>query len=55
MENPPLKTDISYAIFDMTVGPSCMAVQKWDGVDVLYWLTMHDCMNLFDTVRYRQR
>ena len=51
VEYPPLKTDISYAIFDMTVGPETLKVMKWDGVDVLFWLTLHDCMNLFDTIK----
>ena len=35
----------------MSVGPDTLKVMKWDGVDVLFWLTLHDCMNLFDTIR----
>jgi hypothetical protein len=51
VEVAPLKADVSYAIFAMTTGPDTLKVLKWDGVDVLFWLTRHDCMNLMDTIR----
>ena len=35
----------------MTAGPDTLKVLKWDGIDVLFWLTVHDCMNLMDTIR----
>ena len=28
-----------------------MKVLKWDAVDILFWLTLHDCLELYDPVK----
>ena len=53
IEVPQLKLDISCCIYDMTKGEGddTLKVLKWDGMDVLFWLTLHDCLNLNDAIR----
>jgi hypothetical protein len=50
LEVPELKYDISCAIFAMTTVPDTMRVLKWDSVDILFWLTLHDCLGLQDLI-----
>jgi hypothetical protein len=50
LEIPELKYDISCAIFAMTTVPDTMRVLKWDSVDILFWLTLHDCLGLQDLI-----
>jgi len=51
LEIPELKLDLSFAIYSLSQGPDTLKVLQWDGVDVLFWLTLHDCMALFDPIR----
>lgn len=51
IEIPELKLDISCSIYSMTTAGDTQRVLKWDGVDVLFWLTLHDCLGLTDTIR----
>lgn len=46
-----LKLDLSCAIYSISTVPDTMKVLKWDGVDILFWLTLHDCLNLYDPIR----
>ena len=53
IEVPQLKFDISCCIYDLTKGESeeTLKVLKWDAMDILFWLTLHDCLNLNDPIR----
>ena len=53
IEVPQLKLDIACCIYDMTKAESgeTLSVLKWDGMDVLFWLTLHDCMNLNNAIK----
>lgn len=51
IEIPILKLDMSCSIYSMTTGGDTLKVLKWDSVDILFWLTLHDCAGLFDTIR----
>ena len=51
IELPMLKLDLSCSIYSMTQGIDTLKVLQWDGVDVLFWLTLHDCLGLFDPIR----
>lgn len=51
IELPNLKFDLACAIYSLTQGPEALKVLEWDGVDVLFWLTLHDCLNMYDPVR----
>lgn len=53
IEAPQLKLDVSCCIYDMTKAESAetLSVLKWDGMDVLFWLTLHDCMNLNNAIK----
>jgi hypothetical protein len=50
-EIPQLKLDISCCIYDLTKGDDTLKVLKWDGIDVMFWLVLHDCLNLYDAIR----
>lgn len=51
-EIPLVKLDLSVAIFNlsMTVEFS-LKMLKLDTVDILFWLTIYDCLNLYDPIR----
>jgi hypothetical protein len=51
MEIPHLKYDMSVAIHALTMAGETNKVLKWDGLDILFWLTLHDCLNLYDPIR----
>jgi hypothetical protein len=53
IEVPQLKLDISCCIYDLSKGDGdgSLKVLKWDGMDILFWLTLHDCLNLNDPIR----
>lgn len=53
VEIPELKFDVSCSIFHLTTGGDTMKLLKWDSVDILFWLTLHDCLNLTDPIRMR--
>jgi len=45
-EKPALKFDISCAMYSLSQSPDPRKVLQWNGVDTLYWLTVHDCLNM---------
>lgn len=57
VEVPEVKLDVSAAILALTCGRSSyhdnatMKVLKWDAIDVLFWLTIHDCLALNDFIK----
>ncbi len=50
-EQPALKFDMACALYALSRSPDPIKVLQWDGVDVMYWLTAHDCLNMFDPIR----
>lgn len=50
-EIPILKLDLSCCIFSLTTGGDTMRVLNWEGVDILFWLTLHDCLGMYDAIR----
>lgn len=46
-----LKYDLSCAFYSISTVPDTMKVLKWDGIDILFWLTLHDCLSLYDPIR----
>ena len=50
LEIPELKLDLACSLFSMTMAPDTIRVLKWDSVDVLFWLTLHDCLGLQDAI-----
>lgn len=54
LEIPTIKYDISRAIYNMTTvkeGLYTMKILKWDSIDVLFWLTLYDCLDLYDPIK----
>ena len=53
LEVPTIKYDISRAIYSLTTvsGHETMKILKWDCVDILFWLTLHDCLDLYDPIK----
>lgn len=53
LEVPTIKYDISRAIYSLTTvsGPETMKILKWDTADILFWLTLHDCLDLYDPIK----
>ena len=49
-EIPLLKLDVSFAIYNLSRGVDLMKVLKADTVDILFWLTLHDTLNLHDLI-----
>lgn len=49
-EIPLLKLDVSFAIYSLSRGVELMKVLKADTVDILFWLTLHDTLNLHDLI-----
>jgi hypothetical protein len=39
------------SIYSLTWGGDSMKVLKWDGIDILFWLTLYDCLGMFDVIR----
>jgi len=50
LEIPELKLDLACSLFSMTMAPDTIRVLKWDSVDILFWLTLHDCLGLQDAI-----
>ena len=52
VENPSLKFNISRAIFRVSQVPDGVTkvIQLGDGVDILFWLTIHDCLGDFPPI-----
>ena len=51
-EYPTLKLDLACAIFSLTVPPeTTLKMLKLDTIDVLFWVTLHDCLNLYDQIK----
>ena len=50
-ELPVLKLDLSCCIYSLTTGGDTTRVLNWDGVDVMFWLALHDCLKLYDSIR----
>ena len=54
LEMPKLKLDISRAMFSLTtisLPDVTMKILKWDSIDILFWLTLQDSLNLYDPIR----
>ena len=53
IELAPLKVDLARAIYFLTIPYSehTMKVLKYDGVDIIFWLTLHDCLKLYDYIK----
>ena len=51
IEIPQLKYDISCCLYALTTAGDILKVLKWDAVDILFWLTIHDCLNLYDPIK----
>ena len=51
IELPELKFDLACAIYSLSQSPDPLKVLQWDGVDILFWLTLHDCLNFMDPIR----
>ena len=53
IEVAPLKVDLAMGMFALTIPHSAdtMRLLKYDGVDVLFWLTLHDCLKLYDFIK----
>jgi len=49
-EIPILKLDVSFCIYSLSRGVELMKVLKADTVDILFWLTLHDTLNLHDLI-----
>lgn len=45
-----LKIDMSFCLYYLTRGAENMKVLKRDSVDILFWLTLHDTMNIHDLI-----
>lgn len=45
-----LKIDMSFCMYYLTKGAENMKVLKRDSVDILFWLTLHDTMNIHDLI-----
>ena len=45
-----LKIDMSFCLYFLTKGAENMKVLKRDSVDILFWLTIHDTMNIHDLI-----
>ena len=51
-EYPTLKLDLACAIFSLTVpAETTLKMLKLDAIDVLFWITLHDCLGLYDHIR----
>lgn len=50
IELPDLKFDLSCAIYTLSFGPDPLKVLQWDSCDILFWLTVHDCLNRMDPI-----
>jgi len=50
LEIPELKLDLACSLFSMTMVPDTIRVLKWDSVDILFWLTLHDCLGMQDSI-----
>ena len=44
-EQPALKFDVSCAMYSLSQSADPRKVLQWNGVDTLYWLTVHDCLS----------
>ena len=44
VELPDLKFDLACAIYALSRSPNPLRVLQADGVDIMYWLTLHDCL-----------
>lgn len=51
IEIPELKLNVSSSILALTTGGETIKVLRWDAVDILFWLTMHDCLALNDPIK----
>ena len=54
LEIPTIKYDIARAMYNMTIITEplyTMKVLKWDSIDILFWLTLHDCLDLYDPIK----
>ncbi len=53
IELAPLKVDLARAIYFLTIPFSehTMKVLKYDGVDIIFWLTLHDCLKVYDYIK----
>lgn len=51
-EYPQLKLDLACAMHSLSVATDCsLKFLKLDAVDILFWLTLHDCLGLYDPIR----
>jgi hypothetical protein len=51
LEVPIIKLYAACSMFSLTLGNETLRVLKWDAVDILFWLTLHDVLSLLDPVR----
>lgn len=52
LEFPTLKLDLACAVFSLTVpAETTLKMLKLDTIDVLFWITLHDCLGLYDHIR----
>jgi len=57
VELPDVKLDVSSALLSLSCSANSyhdavMKVLKWDAIDILFWLTLHDCLSLNDVIKY---
>jgi hypothetical protein len=52
VENPSLKLNIALALFRLSQLPECVSklMQMGDGIECLFWLTIHDCLSEFGPI-----
>eukprot|EP00602_Paraphysomonas_sp_CaronLab_P009882 CAMPEP_0185036078 /NCGR_PEP_ID=MMETSP1103-20130426/28517_1 /TAXON_ID=36769 /ORGANISM="Paraphysomonas bandaiensis, Strain Caron Lab Isolate" /LENGTH=1549 /DNA_ID=CAMNT_0027573461 /DNA_START=157 /DNA_END=4806 /DNA_ORIENTATION=- len=51
-EYPSLKLDLASAMCSMSVTPdTSLKMLKLEAIDILFWLTLHDCLNMYDPIR----
>jgi hypothetical protein len=50
-EQPALKFDIACAMYALSRSPDPRKVLQWNGVDTMYWLTLHECGNMSNPIR----
>jgi hypothetical protein len=51
-EQPALKLDLASAVCSLSIpSETSLKMLKLEAVDVLFWLTIHDCMALYDPIR----
>jgi len=52
LEFPMLKLDLACAVLSLTVpAETTLKMLKLDTIDVLFWITLHDCLGLYDQIR----